>query len=270
MVEASSTEAASTGVLGAQQLEDWRRDGFLVLRGALDPERTAEVQAWVDEITHWAATDGPGLHHFEQTDAGPTLARSEDLVGHHAGVRDLLTAGTLPALAGALLGEPAVLYKEKINYKQPGGGGFAPHQDAPAYRFVDHHVSVMVPLDPATEASGCLWVAPDFEPGVQLPMEGIRGLRDDVVDALEWQPVELQPGDLLWFDSYLPHRSDTNTTTTPRRAFYLTYNAASAGDFRTTYYDDKQAELGAAAEGDRARLSITDDFLGRPVQANGG
>jgi len=265
-------------VLNEQQVADFGRDGFLVLRGALDPERVAEVRAWVDEITGWASTDGPGLHHFEQTDAGPTLARSEDLVPHHAGVRALLTEGLLVDVTGDLFAacapaggendQGALLYKEKINYKQPGGGGFAPHQDAPAYRFVDHHISVMLPLDPATEASGCLWVAADFEPGRLLPMEGIRGLRDDVVDALTWQPVELEPGDLLWFDSYLPHRSDTNTTDTPRRAFYLTYNAASAGDLRSTYYDDKRALFDGVAEGDRARLSVTDDFLGKPVEAS--
>ena len=36
-------------------------------------------------------------------------------------VRALLTEGLLPELAGALLGGPAVLYKEKVNYKAPGG-----------------------------------------------------------------------------------------------------------------------------------------------------
>ena len=250
------------------QRDAFKRDGYLVLRGALSPERMAEITGWVDEITSWADNDGPGLHHFEQTDHGPALARSEDLIGHHPGVRALLTEGDLVEQASALFGEDALLYKEKINYKQPGGGGFAPHQDAPAYRFVDHHISVMVPLDPATEASGCLWVAEHQDH--TLPMEGIRGIRDDVVEQLTWQPVELQPGDLLWFDSYLPHRSDTNTTGTARRAFYLTYNAASAGDFRTTYYEDKRSEFASTNESDRARLSITDDFLGRPVEGSSG
>mgnify|MGYP000885623130 CR=1 FL=1 len=253
--------------LDDEQRSAWERDGSLVLRGALDPARVAEIAAWVDEVEGWARAGGPGLHHFEQTDAGPTIARSEDLIGHHAGLRALLTEGLLPDLAGQLFGEPALLYKEKVNYKQPGGGGFAPHQDAPAYRFVDHHVSVMVPLDPATEASGCLWVAQGHTRGL-LPMEGLRGLRDDVVAELDWRPVELAPGDLLWFDSYAPHRSGTNTTDRARRALYLTYNAASAGDFRTTYYADKVAEFDALdGAGDRVRLSITDDFLGRPVEA---
>ena len=253
--------------LDDEQREAWQRDGYLVLRGALRPGRVAEIAAWVDEVEAWAAEGGPGLHHFEQTEGGPTIARSEDLIGHHPGLRALLTEGLLVEVTGQLFGEPALLYKEKVNYKQPGGGGFAPHQDAPAYRFVDHHISVMVPLDPATEASGCLWVAHGHERGL-LPMEGLRGLRDDIVAELDWQPVELEPGDLLWFDSYAPHRSDTNTTDRARRALYLTYNAASAGDFRTTYYQDKVAEFDALdGAADRVRLSITDDFLGRPVEA---
>jgi hypothetical protein len=243
----------------------YERDGYVVLRGALPAERVAEIAGWVDEVMAWAEADGPGLHHFEQTDAGPTLARSEDLIGHHDGLRRLLTEGLLVDQATALLGEPAVLYKEKVNYKQPGGAGFAPHQDAPAYRFVDFHVSCMLPLEPATEASGCLWVA-DGRPREVLAMDGLRGLADDVVAGLDWHPVELAPGDLLWFDSYVPHRSDTNVTGVARRALYLTYNAASAGDVRSTYYEDKQAMFaGLDGDADRARLSVTDDFLGRPV-----
>lgn len=262
--------SAAAVELDEGQRGDWARDGYVVVRGALDAARLAEIGRWVDEIVEWAALGGPGLHHFEQTDTGPALARSEDLIPHHRGVRSLLTEGLLPALAGKLLGEPALLYKEKINYKQPGGGGFAPHQDAPAYRFVDHHVSAMIPLDPATVSSGCLWVAGGHERGL-LPTEGLRGLRADVVEELDWQPVELSPGDLLWFNSYVPHYSETNTTDSARRAWYLTYNAASAGDFRATYYDDKRSEFDATGTGsDRVRLSITDDFLGRPVEPADG
>ena len=78
----------------------------------------------------------------------------------------------------------------------------------------------------------------------------------------------MQPGDVLVFDSYVPHRSDTNTTDVARRALYLTYNRASAGDHRERYYRDKAAEFAAADGtfgGDRVRISISDDFLGRPV-----
>jgi len=248
----------------ADQRAAWSTDGFLLLPGVLTPELVAELAAGLDEVEGWAAAGGPGLHHHELVDGAAVLARSERLIEDHPGFARFLTEGLLVETAGALLGEPAVLYKEKVNYKRPGGAGFAPHQDAPAYPFVDHHVSAMVPLDPATQASGCLWVARGHWTE-RLATDGDRGLAPEVAAGLDWEPVEVGPGDVLWFDSLLPHRSGTNTTDRARRALYLTYNAAAEGDLRQRYYDDKAARLAAEPGGDRVRISIADDFLGVPV-----
>ena len=252
------------------EISSFAEHGWLVLRGALDDAERSLIDAGVTEVAGWATSGGPGLHHFEQTDGGVVLARSEDFVPHHDALRRFICDGLISAVLSDLFGEPAVLFKEKINYKHPGGGGFAPHQDATAYRFVDHHISCMVPLDPASEASGCLHVASGFERG-QLPTDE-RGRVDAATAAtLDWKPVPLSPGDLLFFDSYTPHYSETNRTNRPRRAAYLTYNAASRGDFRDRYYADKRAEFAAAGDdfdGERVRISISDDFLGRPVDGS--
>jgi ectoine hydroxylase-related dioxygenase (phytanoyl-CoA dioxygenase family) len=245
----------------------FRRDGWLVVTGALDAAQVDELDTAVARVQHWADSGGPGLHHFEQTDAGAVLARSEDFVDDDAVLHDFVCGGLVVEILTQLFGERPVLFKEKINYKQPGGGGFAPHQDATAYRFVDHHISCMVPLDPATPASGCLFVAPGYAAG-RLPTDERGRIAEETAARLEWQPVPLEPGDLLFFDSYTPHYSDTNTTARPRRAAYLTYNAASLGDHRDRYYADKRAEFARAGDdfdGERVRISITDDFLGRPV-----
>ena len=75
------------------------------------------------------------MHHREQTSLGDVqLSRTENFVPFHADMRRLLTEGTLIEAVGQLMGQPAVLYKEKINYKHPGGGGYAAHQDAPRLR----------------------------------------------------------------------------------------------------------------------------------------
>ena len=252
---------------GTIDVEAFRRDGWLVVRGALTVSQLDALDAAVRRLEHWAVAGGPGMHHFEQTDAGPVLARSEEFVHDDEVLHDFICGGIVVEILGELFDDEAVLFKEKVNYKQPGGGGFAPHQDATAYRFVDHHISCMVPLDPATPASGCLYVAPGFGSG-QLATDE-RGRIDEAVAArLAWQPVPLEPGDLLFFDSYTPHHSDTNTTTRARRAAYLTYNAASLGDHRDRYYADKRAEFaqeGGDFGGERVRISISDDFLGRPV-----
>lgn len=252
------------------QKDAFVRDGWLVLHGALEPETLSRLDAWTAEVDAWAHHDGPGLHHFEQTDHGSRVARSEDIVPHHPGLADFICNGAILQWVGELLGEDAVLYKEKINHKQPGGAGFAPHQDAPAYRFVDHHISVMVPLDPATPATGGLAFAPGYQRG-RLPEE--RGRIDPaVVETLAWRDVPAAPGDVVLFDSFTPHRSGTNTSDRPRRAWYLTYNALSKGDHRDRYYADKRAEFesqGGDFDGERARISVNDDFLGRPAPRPG-
>ncbi len=245
----------------------FERDGWVVLRSVLKPSELAVVVDGVADLARWAEGEGPGLHHFELTDAGPTLARSEDFVPHHAGLAGFITDGVVLDILEVLFREPALLFKEKINYKHPGGGGFAPHQDATAYRFVDHHISCMVPLDQATLASGCLFMAPGHTNGTLANSNGC--IEPSIAETLDWRPVEVEPGDLVFFDSYAPHYSDTNTTERPRRAAYLTYNAASKGEHRSTYYQDKAQEFagGLAGSADRVRLSINDDFLGRPVES---
>lgn len=124
----------------------------------------------------------------------------------------------------------------------------------------------MVPLDPATIENGCLFFAPGHDQGL-LPNTDGR-IASDWLETAQWVPVPAEPGDLVFFDSYAPHKSDTNRSNTSRRIMYLTYNAASKGDFREVYYADKRKEF--AEEGERGasgnvRMSINDDFLGKPV-----
>ena len=240
--------------------------GWLLTQTLRDDDAVARLQAWVAEVAAWP-DDGDGwMHHRERTDDGPALCRSENIVPFHAALRDLLTAGSMLATASALLGEEAVLYKEKVNYKLPGGAGYAPHQDAPAYPFVDHHVSCMVAVDDSTLANGCLEVVEAMHHEV-LPTDDTGCVRTDLVATMEWVPVEVPAGWTLWFHSRTPHRSGPNTSSRPRRALYPTYNARSEGDLRADYYREKQARFAAGrgrADG-KVQVSLIDDFQGRSL-----
>jgi ectoine hydroxylase-related dioxygenase (phytanoyl-CoA dioxygenase family) len=163
-----------------------------------------------------------------------------------------------------LLDEPAVLYKEKINYKLPGGAGYSPHQDAPAYPMIDVHVSAMVAVDDADESNGGLEVVSRCFDTV-LPLDERGCIEPSVVERLDWQLVPLRAGHTLWFHSRTPHRSGPNRSDQPRRALYSTYNAAGEGDLRNAYYETKRAAFAASPPGDRARVSLIGDFEGRSV-----
>jgi 2-aminoethylphosphonate dioxygenase len=94
--------------------------------------------------------------------------------------------------------------------------------------------------------------------------EGILAHKSGViapeVDAtMKYQHVIVSPGDVVLFDSYLPHRSDENTTNTWRRLAYLTYNPSSEGNHREAYYKAKAAVMKTGA------ISINLDFGGKIV-----
>src|SRR2546421_3657818 len=101
-------------------IASFAENGWLLV-STLDDAGVRDLQRWCDDIAAWP-DDGDGwMHHREMTDEGPKLCRSENLIPFHDGLRALLTTGPLVETAGALLGEPALLCKEKINYKLAGG-----------------------------------------------------------------------------------------------------------------------------------------------------
>ena len=245
-------------------VDHFRRTGWVHVRSTDAPALGSRLRAWADNISLWPDAGG-WLQYRELTGSGPALCRTENLVPHHTGLRTLLCSGSLVDVAGALLGEPAVLYKDKLNHKLPGGAGYAPHQDAPAYRFVDVHVSCMIAIDDASEANGCLEVVSGAHDRL-WPVDELGCIQADVVATMQWEPVPLDAGDARWLHSRTPHRSGPNTSPWPRRALYPTYNALSEGDLREGYYRQKAAELAAAPEVDRVPVSLIGDFLGRPVR----
>lgn len=238
------------------------RHGWVLL-DTLAVDEVQVLQTWIHEIAERPDGEGGLLHYREQTDAGPQLCRSENFTPSHDGLRQLVRE-RLAATASLLLGEPAVLYKEKINYKLAGGAGYSPHQDAPAYPFIDTHVSCMVAVDDATVANGCLEVVSGRHDAV-LPMDDRGCIAAEVVADLEWVPAELRAGQTLWFHSRTPHRSGPNLSDRNRRALYPTYNAEREGDLRDQYYRTKLAELATRNGDGRVVVSLIGDFEGRPV-----
>ncbi len=249
--------------LDAASADHFAANGW-VLTDTLGPDGALEVRQWVEEVAAWPVDGGDWLHHRELTEHGPALCRSENFTPFHDGLRALLREGDMIAIASNLLGEPAVLYKEKINYKLPGGAGYAPHQDAPAYPFIASHVSCMVAVDDADVANGCLEVVSGAHHEV-LPM-GDGVIVDEVVDSMTWITVPVRAGQTLWFHSRTPHRSGPNVTDTPRRALYPTYNAAAEGDLREDYYREKLEAFRAGGRADgMVRVSLINDFQGIAV-----
>ena len=255
-------------MISAEQKKQWEQDGVLKVPAFLNQIESDALREWIDEISSWPPSIDRWMHHFEQTDQDIVLTRSEYLIGFHDQLRQLMTTGKLPETIGELLGEPALLYKEKINYKYPGGGGYAAHQDAPAYEFVKSHLTCSIAIDPSTIANGCLYFATGKHHDGLMPMNERGCIEPELAQSLSWLPFELMPGDALFFSSYAPHYSCANESLEPRRSLYLTYNASAEGDFREAYYADKREALAKAASGSAGthQISKIGHFQGKVVK----
>lgn len=250
--------------------EAFVRDGYTAVPDFLSGPDLVRLRGWVSEIEAWPPGEGGWFQHDEQGTRGVVRTRTENFSPFHDGLRTLLTTGALPEMAGELLGEPAVLYKEKVNYKHPGGAGFAPHQDAPAYPHLRTSVSCLLAVDDTTADNGCLELVSGMHREL-LPTDGDGCVRADIATALTWRTVPVPAGSLLWFHSHTPHRSAGNLTDRSRRALYLTYNAASLGDLREAYYTDKRAAfaaLGGHGTGGEQRISLIGHFQGIPPRGD--
>jgi len=248
--------------LTREQLEQYDRDGYLLIR-AKDVWTDAERKLMVDSVNmmnEWPDKAGAWMKYYEKNRRDPAaaekiLCRIENFTQYNPGLEYLLNAGKLIEMSTDLLNEDSVMYKEKVNYKLPGGDGFAPHQDIAAGWWMYNqsiHISCLVSIDPATAENGCLEVVSGKH------MEGMmsddwKEIPAETVAKMKWEMVPTEPGDVLFFDSYVPHRSAPNNTDKSRRVLYVTYAKKSEGDFRTRYYEDKRKSFPPDIERDPSK-----------------
>jgi ectoine hydroxylase-related dioxygenase (phytanoyl-CoA dioxygenase family) len=204
-------------------------------------------------------------HYAEQTPRGVAICRTENVSACHAGIANLVD-GALRAHAEAALGEPVTAFKDKINYKQPGGAGFRPHQDRLAYPGVERVLSILLAIDDCNRDAGCLWLADGVDD--VLPVDDRGVVRDDIVQQLDWFPAELAPGDSVCIDGLAPHYSEANATDAARRVLVVSYAPTSEGYTREQYYAARRDAMQEATEHDgRFRISTLADFDGIEVDA---
>jgi ectoine hydroxylase-related dioxygenase (phytanoyl-CoA dioxygenase family) len=233
------------------------RDGFLLVREFFAAAEVAEIRQWIEELA--AAPEAPGRHWVYREDSltGPgtrVLQRIENFCPFHENFDRLIRDGALAHWVAALMGGPVVLFKEKINFKMPGGAGFKAHQDQQAgwSRYAPLFLTALVTVDPATLENGCLELVAGRH------REGLIGAEwQPLADAaLDLRPLPTAPGDVVFFDSFVPHASAPNRTAEPRRLLYLTYNLAEHGDQRSRYHADKHAAFPPDIERDASKTYL--------------
>jgi len=239
------------------QVNHFRRNGFVALPKAFNELEAAIIQEWSLKISQLPEECGKHWVYHEPSllsDDKKIINRIENMTPFHKGFREL--AESLKSSVEQLFGEQAVLFKEKINFKMPGGSGFKPHQDAQAgwEDYASYFVNVMVCVDAATIQNGCLQLAQRLN--ATLIGNEWEPLTEAETEHIEFEPYPTEPGDIIYFDSYVPHASEPNMTSRSRRLYFATYNRLSEGDHLASYYADKRKSFPPDIEREHGKTYI--------------
>ncbi|MFH1567817.1 MAG: phytanoyl-CoA dioxygenase family protein [Gemmatimonadota bacterium] len=138
--------------------------------------------------------------------------------------------GVAAVLAG-LIGPDVKCMQSMLFVKPPGFQGQAWHQDEIYIPTRDRSLTGgWIALDEATVNNGCLWVLPDSHQGVLYdqrphsnPEEFDFAAESYGFDDAAEVPVEVRPGDVVFFNGYLLHRSRRNRSAIYRRVLVNHY-----------------------------------------------
>jgi 2-aminoethylphosphonate dioxygenase len=233
--------------LEAAALGQYAKRGWLAERRFFSEADICDIVRFTEEIRALPEIPGAQMVYREASCLDSNvriIQRIENFCPYHAGIDALIRGGRLQRAVEQLFGCPAVLFKEKINFKMPGGGGFEPHQDQQAgwSVYAPLFITAMVSIDNATFENGCLEMA-DLSRQSALIGREWAPLAAAEMAHFEMVPTPTHPGDVLFFDSFVPHASKPNLSREQRRILYLTYNRASDGDHRFRYFLDKRANF---------------------------
>ena len=136
-------------MLNDKQIKEFKKNGFVLIRELFSKSETKLILKYIEELQNAAEVSGKEWKYFEKSEINKekkVLARIENFCKYHNGFNDLCTKSRILDCVNDCLGEKGVLFKDKINFKMPGGSGFKPHQDSQAgwEAYAAYFINVMV------------------------------------------------------------------------------------------------------------------------------
>lgn len=246
-----ATNTASPNTLSSHDIEQYNRDGFLIVRSVFNED---EMKALADEseslLERKDLIDTSNIRCRWQNHCGTsdcTFDCFDPVTDIGPVAKYFAYSPRLFAILKDLYAEEAYLFKDKMIFKRANIPGYALHQDFIGWdSFPESFLTVIVAIDQTNTENGATEVFPGYHlSGYMSPRDGeYHELPVSAIDESKGVILNLEPGDIAIFSGFTPHRSGPNLSDRPRRQLYLSYNSASdGGEQRTKHYAEFHAWL---------------------------
>ncbi len=248
---AQATARPDRYLVGADQYSSYKQNGFLKVPGLIAADDIARLLAWTEDLMT-GRVQVPGAEFQPSDKPNPDFLQKFTRVHmlhrlHETAEWGLLHPRVLDVLE-ALIGPDVTALQSMLFFNPPGRGGQGWHQDAYYIRtYPETLIGAWIALEEADVDNGCLWVAPGSSREPIYMAEGQDGWvhangvfgdmqfavnasnLDDELNSLskvaarypDVTPVPMKPGDVLFFESHLLHRSYPNRTEDRLRRAYV-------------------------------------------------
>ena len=246
MIQIKSNESAGTEDLRVEQLNQFNRDGYLVIRNLCEEFTLQEMAAVIDDslqppiapVEYESDVNYPGSPAARHAPGGDTVRRLLNALARDNIFRTWATNKRVISYVCQMLGTDEIDLSQNhhncIMTKHPGyGSSTSWHQDIRYWAFDRPElVTVWLALGSEHEKNGCLLVIPGSH-----RMDLDRGrfdaeifLRDDLDENQGLIStachVEMNAGDVLFFHCRLIHAAGRNYTESIKISTVFTYHAA--------------------------------------------
>ena len=253
--EATWSSSAGSSLSGShaasrEQRELYRSRGYVVIKGLIPNDQLRELSEKADRILdgelrpslpwrdklpeQFGVSWEPAMEAREDLERRARIRFVFGMARHDSFFREFNRSSALCGIMASLFESSGVknLFGDQLFCKPPNGGvQAAMHQDTAFWpQTTPTTMNLWVAIDPATKENGCLHVIPGSHRHGVLPHrdDPVQShiIDDSQVDMSQLIAIEMDPGDALFMDSGLVHRSYDNHSQRSRRAIGCVFGSA--------------------------------------------
>lgn len=226
----AGSDVGADGRVSDELVTAYREDGFVRVRGVLDPERVERFRA--------AAEAYLAAHRAESLEKLGAFSQLVNVWRHDDGLRALTLDRRLGRIAEQLAGFPLRLWHDQMLVKEPHNNVATEfHQDRPYWPHADDRLplSAWIALVDVPPERGCMTFLPGTQDRTGLRPQDLHHEEDlfERDPSLRWVPrvtLPLRAGDCTFHSGYTGHMALPNRTDLARLAHVVIYM-----DEATTY-----------------------------------
>jgi ectoine hydroxylase-related dioxygenase (phytanoyl-CoA dioxygenase family) len=256
---------SASAIVTADQIEKFRRDGFVVIDNLLTETEVEVFGAAVDRAVADRKGDDPRTL-AEKSLYEQSFTQCMNLWEDHPAVAPLTFHHKISEAATILIGVPALrLWHDQALYKDAGGRYTEPHQDQPYWPMNEiDTLTAWIPFDGSTRENGCMAYVPgSHRAGVRKFVniftadESVKILEEPAIAAIAPVYVEVPRGSVAFHHGLTVHLAMGNKSDRTRRVHTMIY--FRDGATRTKPYvhpsvDRPGIAVGAAIDSDLTPL----------------